>query len=92
MLNEGASSGAIDGTLTNLCGAEGTYDVSIADYKACTTDAVQNIQKDMNASTELSMISLQSVMSQRQSAVPLITNMVQALGDQVNKIAANIGH
>lgn len=92
MLNEGASSGAIDGTLTNLCGAEATYDVSIADYKACTTDAVQNIQKDMNASTELSMISLQSVMSQRQSAVQLITNMVQALGDQTNKIVSNVGH
>lgn len=61
-------------------------------FKSLTADAVQGIQKDLNSSAELSMINLQSLMSQRQSSVQLITNMVQSLGDQLNKIAANVGH
>lgn len=66
--------------------------VSIATFKAMTGEAVAGIQKDLNSNTELSMINLQSLMSQRQSSVQLITNMVQSLGDQLNKIASNIGH
>jgi hypothetical protein len=31
-------------------------------------------------------------MSQRQTAIQLTTNVVQSLGDQLNKIVANIGH
>ena len=65
---------------------------SSADLKAMTSDAVGEIQKDINAGTELSMINLQSLMSQRQSSVQMVTNMVQALGDQMNKITSNIGH
>ncbi|CAN5677648.1 hypothetical protein BH09MYX1_BH09MYX1_61130 [soil metagenome] len=61
-------------------------------YKSYGSDFVASTQKDVNAGTELSMINLQSLMSQRQSSVQLVTNMVQALGDQMNKIAANIGH
>jgi hypothetical protein len=60
-------------------------------YKKLTSDPVSNMQKDLNSGTELAMINLQSLMSQRQSAVQLVTNMVQSLGDQVNKIAANNG-
>ncbi len=59
---------------------------------AMSTTAVENIQKDLNSSTELSMINLQSLMSQRQEAIQLCTNLVQSLGDQVNKIAENVGH
>lgn len=61
-------------------------------YKQYGADFVASAQKDLNAGTELSMINLQSLMSQRQSSVQLVTNMVQALGDQMNKIASNIGH
>lgn len=60
--------------------------------KTMTSEFVSNVQKDLNSDTELSMINLQSLMSQRQSSVQLITNMVQSLGDQLNKIASNIGH
>ena len=38
------------------------------------------------------MVQIQSLMSQRQTAVSLTTNLVQSLGDQENKIADNIGH
>ena len=53
---------------------------------------VGNLQKDMNSGTELDMIQLQSLMSQRQTAVSTVTQMIQALGEQLNKIAGNIGH
>jgi hypothetical protein len=66
--------------------------IDVADFTTMTTTAVQNIQKDLNSSTELSMINLQSLMSQRQEAIQLCTNLVQSLGDQVNKIADNVGH
>ncbi len=66
--------------------------IDVADMTAMSTTAVENIQKDLNSSTELSMINLQSLMSQRQEAIQLCTNLVQSLGDQVNKIAENVGH
>ena len=62
------------------------------ELKDLITTPVSGIQKDLNAGTELGMINLQSLMSQRQSAVQTVTNLVQALGDQMNKISANIGH
>ncbi len=46
----------------------------------------------VNSNSELQMIQLQSLMSQRQTAISLTTNLVQSLGDQENKIAENIGH
>jgi hypothetical protein len=49
-------------------------------------------QSDLNGGAELNMINLQAIMSQRQTAIQLTTNLVQALGDSSNKIAANIGH
>jgi hypothetical protein len=61
-------------------------------YKSNGADFVGSLQKDLNAGTELSMINLQSIMSQRQSAVQLVTNMVQSLGDQMNKVVSNVGH
>lgn len=67
-------------------------ELSAEQFKHYTADFVQQLQKDINSGSELSMINLQSLMSQRQSSVQLVTNMVQALGDQMNKVAANIGH
>ena len=55
-------------------------------------DGVKGIQSDINSAAELSMIGLQSLMSQRQEAIQLCTNLVQSMGDQCNKIAENVGH
>jgi len=54
--------------------------------------SVQSAHDDMNSNSELAMISLQSLMSQRQTAIELTTNMMQSLDDQADKIAQNIGH
>jgi hypothetical protein len=53
---------------------------------------LESINSTINSSAELTMINVQSLMSQRQTAVQLTTNLVQSLGDQANKIADNIGH
>jgi hypothetical protein len=76
-------------------GSNGTnfqHALPLATFKAAISDSVSNMQKDLNSGTELAMINLQSLMSQRQSAVQTVTNMVQSLGDQMNKITSNIGH
>ena len=59
-----------------------------------TEGFAQNITdsaNDLNSGSELQMVQLQSLMSQRQTAISLTTNLVQSLGDQENKIADNIG-
>lgn len=53
---------------------------------------LKNEQSDLTGGAELNMINLQAIMSQRQTAIQLTTNLVQSLGDSSNKIAANIGH
>jgi hypothetical protein len=57
-------------------------------YVDTLTDAAGNL----NSSSELGMVQIQSLMAQRQTAVTLTTNLVQSLGDQESKIADNIGH
>jgi hypothetical protein len=54
--------------------------------------SLQGCASDLNSGSELQMIQLQSLMSERQTAVELTTNLVQSLGDQSQKIAENIGH
>lgn len=56
------------------------------------TETVKGFASDLNHDSELNMVSLQSIMSQRQMAIQVVTNLVQSLGDMSNKIAANIGH
>jgi hypothetical protein len=54
----------------------------------------QNLKNDtanLNSDSEMTMINLQSLMSQRQTAVQLTTNLVQSLGDQSSDIAKNVG-
>jgi len=53
---------------------------------------LQGCASDLNSGSELQMIQLQSLMSQRQTAIQLTTNLVQSLGDQAEKIAENVGH
>jgi hypothetical protein len=57
-------------------------------YAQTLSDAAGNLNSD----SELGMVHIESLMSQRQTAVTLTTNLVQSLGDQTNKIADNIGH
>jgi multidrug efflux pump subunit AcrB len=52
---------------------------------------VKNDASNMNSNSEMIMINLQSLMSQRQTAVQLTTNLVQSLGDQSSSIAKNMG-
>jgi hypothetical protein len=54
--------------------------------------AAKSHQAELNSDSEIGMIHLQSLMSQRQTAIQLTTNIVQSLNDQANKIVANIGH
>jgi hypothetical protein len=46
---------------------------------------------DINNDSELQMVTLQSLMSQRETAISLTTNLMQSIGDEDNKIADNIG-
>lgn len=56
------------------------------------TDAIGRLQESVNQGSELGMIRLQSIMSQRQTALQITTGMMQSLNEMTNKIAANIGH
>jgi len=60
----------------------------IKDY----TTQLGQVTAGMNASDEINMINIQSLMSQRQTAIQLTTNMLQTLDDGDNKIVGNIGH
>jgi hypothetical protein len=53
-------------------------------------DAVTNVQSDLNRGGELDMIKMQSLMSARQQAVGLTTNMLQTLGQTLNQIVQNM--
>jgi hypothetical protein len=58
------------------------------------TQLTTNLKNDtatLNSNSETTMITLQSLMSQRQTAIQLTTNLVQSLGDQANDIAKNVG-
>ncbi len=61
--------------------------------QACSdlAEHIGDINKNASSSAELDMISLQSLMSQRQTAVQMCTNMVSALGETSKAIAQKIG-
>jgi hypothetical protein len=59
---------------------------------ASVINATKSHQSELNSDAEIDMIRLQSLMSQRQTAIQLTTNIIQSLNDQANKIVANIGH
>jgi hypothetical protein len=46
---------------------------------------------DINSSAQMDMINLQSLMSNRQTAIQLTTNMLKALNDSEKQIVHNIG-
>jgi hypothetical protein len=55
------------------------------------TNMMKSVSKDLDANSEMNMIEMQSVMSSRQQAIQLTTNLVQSLGQQLNMIAQNVG-
>lgn len=55
------------------------------------TDSVSQMQSQFNREGELEMIQLQSLMSQRQTALQMCTNMISGLGQSSQQIAANVG-
>ena len=72
--------------------ADGQMVVSMSgDTVKKLADNLKGLQTEVNQGSELGMITLQSLMSQRQMAIQLTTNLVQSLGEMTNKIAANIG-
>jgi len=60
--------------------------------KQSVIEPLNAAKQDLSNGAELNMINVQSLMSQRQTAIQLTTNLVQSLSDQINKITANVGH
>jgi hypothetical protein len=56
------------------------------------TNTLNGISSDLGSGAELQMIQIQSLMSQRTTAIQLTTNILQAYDDGLSKIAGNIGH
>jgi hypothetical protein len=54
--------------------------------------AIEAVGKDLESSAQMNMIHLQSLISSRQTAVQLATNMVSSLGESTKSIVANLGH
>lgn len=53
------------------------------------SDNIDSIIKERNSAAELNMIGIQSLMSQRQTAIQLTTNMMSAINDSLKSIAGN---
>jgi hypothetical protein len=71
-------------------GPQGDNTLSTSEVQGYVS-GLQACASDLNSDSELQMIQLQSLMSQRQTAIQLTTNLVQSLGDQAQKIAENVG-
>jgi len=55
-----------------------------------TTDALDNIAGDIKDGAEIQMLQLQDLVSQRQAAVQLVTNMMSKMDDSTLSIAKNV--
>jgi hypothetical protein len=62
-----------------------------SDTVASLSQNLKNDTSSLNSDSEMTMINLQSLMTQRQTAVQLTTNLVQSLGEQTGDIAKNVG-
>lgn len=82
----------IEGTLAGdgfiLAGHDATYFSSEVN---ATKDYLTGLSKDVESSSQMNMIQLQSLMSARQTAVQLATNLISALAESSKAIAANLG-
>jgi hypothetical protein len=70
-------------------GADNTYG---SDEISSFTTTLQSASSSLDSGSEMNLVQLQSLMSQRETAISLTTNLLQALGNQANSIASNIGH
>ena len=61
------------------------------DQVATLNQNLKNDAADLNSDSEMTMITLQSLMSQRETAVQLSTNLIQSLGQQSSDITKNVG-
>ena len=52
---------------------------------------IDDVLGDIDASSQMDMIKMQSMMSSRQTAISLSTNLISSLGQSTNKIADNVG-
>jgi hypothetical protein len=68
----------------------GTEDYNVRELKSFS-ERLGTIGKEISSSMELDMIGLQSLMSQRQTAVQLITNLVASLGESLKAGASKVG-
>lgn len=66
-------------------------DITIDDLQRGFLQGFDDAKGALSKNSELGMIQLQSIMSQRQSAVQITTNLVQSLGEQMKSITGNIG-
>ncbi len=64
------------------------------DYKTSevdkTTDYLKGVTRDLESTSQMNMILLQSLMSNRQTAVSLSTNLIAKLNDSTQKVVENI--
>jgi hypothetical protein len=72
-------------------GAQGDNNLD-ADEMQSYISTMQGASSALDSGSEMNLVALQSLMSQRETAISLTTNLVQSLGDQTNSIANNIGH
>ncbi len=56
-----------------------------------TKEYITGLQKDIESSAQMNMIRLQSLMSSRQTAIQLSTNLIASLGDSTKAIVTNVG-
>jgi hypothetical protein len=56
------------------------------------SQTLTGVNNALNNSAELGMINIQSLMSQRTTAIQLSTNILQSMDDGMSKIVDNVGH
>jgi hypothetical protein len=56
------------------------------------SQTLTGVNNSLNNSAELGMINIQSLMSQRTTAIQLSTNILQSMDDGMSKIVDNVGH
>jgi hypothetical protein len=80
----------LQSTLTQLKATDGD-DLATNTELTSFSDNIGDAASDLNSDSELQMVQLQSLMSQRETAITLTTNLIQSIGDEENKVADNIG-
>jgi hypothetical protein len=79
----------------SLHGTTGIFSYADAQYNTLELNAsretIDQYSKDLEATSQLDMIQLQSLMSARQTAIQLSTNLTASLADSLKSIVGNMG-